>query len=127
MALRIGQLLDRGFSEPLGLLSDCHRRIESFLEELIAVDAERAGGPLTPARRSALEGALRYFAVGTTKHTRDEEERLFPRLRDSTDSRAVKAIALVDRLEHDHEEADDCTRDISQQRTGNCSRPRLAC
>ena len=81
MALRIGQRLDRGFSEPLGLLSDCHRRIEYFLEVLIAVDAETAGGPLIPSRRTALEGALRYFAVGAPKHTRDEEESLFPRLR----------------------------------------------
>jgi hemerythrin-like domain-containing protein len=107
MTLRIGQRLDRGFSEPLGLLSDCHRRIEYFLEVLIAVDAETAGGPLTPERCAALEGALRYFAVGAPKHTRDEEESLFPRLRDSSDPRAAEAMALVDRLEHDHEEADE--------------------
>lgn len=107
MALRIGQRLDHGFNEPLGLLSDCHRRIEYFLEVLIAVDAENSGGPLTADRRSELEGALRYFAVGAPRHTRDEEESLFPRLRDSTDPRAVEAIALVDRLEHDHEEADE--------------------
>ena len=45
--------------------------------------------------------------MGAPKHTRDEEESLFPRLRDSTDPRAVEAIALVDRLERDHEEADE--------------------
>lgn len=77
---------------------------------LIAIDAETTGGPLTPSRRSALEGALRYFAVGAPKHTRDEEESLFPRLRDSSDPRAAEAMALVDRLKRDHEEAESITR-----------------
>jgi hemerythrin-like domain-containing protein len=49
---------------------------------------------------------LRYFAIAAPKHTADEEESLFPRLRDSTDPAAAAVMMLVARLEHDHDEAD---------------------
>lgn len=105
MAIQIGQQPGHDFDEPLGLLSDCHRRIEHFLRVFVVVDAEAAGGPLTPAQRTALEGALRYFTIAAPKHTADEEESLFPRLRRSSDPAAAAALALVDRLEDDHSEA----------------------
>ena len=94
------------FDEPLGLLSDCHRRIEDFLRLLVVADAELAGGPLTAAHRRALEAALKYFASAAPKHTADEEESLFPRLRESSDPAAAAAMTVVERLEHDHEEAE---------------------
>jgi hemerythrin-like domain-containing protein len=106
MPIQIGEPPGHDFDEPLGLLSDCHRRIEHFLRVLVVVDAEAAGGPLTPANRSALEASLRYFAIAAPKHTADEEESLFPRLRDSTDPTAAAVMTLVARLEHDHDEAD---------------------
>ena len=106
MPIQIGQTPGHDFDEPLGLLSDCHRRIEHFLRVLVAIDAEAAGGPLTSAHRRALEGALRYFATAAPKHTADEEESLFPRLRESRDAAAAAAMALVERLELDHDEAD---------------------
>ena len=105
MPIQIGQPPGHDFDEPLGLLSDCHRRIEHFLHVLAVVDAEAAGGPLTLTHRSALEASLRYFAIAAPKHTADEEESLFPRLRGSSDPAAVAAMTLVDRLEHDHDEA----------------------
>ena len=106
MPIQIGQTPGHNFDEPLGLLSDCHRRIEHFLHVLVVVDAEAAGGPLTAAHGRALEASLRYFAIAAPKHTADEEESLFPRLRDSTDSAAAAGMMLVERLERDHEEAD---------------------
>lgn len=106
MAFQVGQPPDHDFDEPLGLLSDCHRRIEHFLRVLVAVDAEAAGGALTMAHRAALEGALRYFAVAAPNHTADEELSLFPRLREIADT-IIEVLALVDRLERDHEEADE--------------------
>jgi hemerythrin-like domain-containing protein len=105
MPIQIGQSPGHDFDEPLGLLSDCHRRIEHFLRVLVVVDQEAAGGPLTPPNRSALEASLRYFATAAPKHTADEEESLFPRLRDSSDPAASAAMILVERLEHDHDEA----------------------
>jgi hemerythrin-like domain-containing protein len=106
MPIKIGQRVDHSFDEPLGLLSDCHRRIEHFLRVLATVAADAAGGPLSPEYRSALEGALRYFAVAAPRHTADEEVSLFPRLRESGDPALAEALASLDRLEHDHEEAE---------------------
>ena len=37
MPLQIGQPLDHDFDEPLGLLTDCHRRIEYFLDVLVTL------------------------------------------------------------------------------------------
>jgi hemerythrin-like domain-containing protein len=106
MPIQIGQRPDHGFDQPLGLLSDCHRRIEHFLSVLVRITDDAAGGPLTPSYRSALEGALRYFAVAAPKHTADEEVSLFPRLRRSGDPALADALASLDTLEHDHDEAD---------------------
>jgi hemerythrin-like domain-containing protein len=106
MPIHIGQPSDHGFDEPLGLLSDCHRRIEHFLNVLATIAGQAAGGDLTPSYRGALEGAIRYFAVAAPKHTADEEDSLFPRLRQSGDPVLAQALASLDVLERDHDEAD---------------------
>ena len=89
------------FSDPTGLLSDCHRRIEMFLRSLqsVALVIDR---PLTEETRAALESALRYFREAAPKHTADEEESLFPRLRQSSDPGAKTALEKLEPLEHDH-------------------------
>lgn len=87
---------EHSFDEPLGLLSDCHRRIERFLEILIVV-ADEAPDDLPPKYRTALGTALDYFDQAAPKHTQDEEESLFPRI--AGDPEAARTIAA---LEHDH-------------------------
>jgi Hemerythrin HHE cation binding domain len=75
MPVQIGATA-HNFSDPTGLLSDCHRRIEMFLRSLQTV---ASGGPkLDEERRRALDLALRYFREAAPKHTADEEESLFP-------------------------------------------------
>ncbi len=106
MPIQIGQRTDHGFDEPLGLLSDCHRRIEHFLNVLITVTREAAGGDLIPSYRSALEGALKYFTVAAPRHTEDEEVSLFPRLRENTGPALAGALDALDTLERDHDVAD---------------------
>ena len=89
------------FSDPTRLLSDCHRRIEMFLgtlERVVSV-IER---PLTEDARSALESALRYFREAAPKHTADEEESLFPRLRQMHLPEVENAVERLELLEHDH-------------------------
>ena len=103
MLLRIGQRPDHGFDEPLGLLSDCHRRIEHFLEVLVQTTARAQGGALTEAQRRDIDVALTYFTNAAPKHTADEEQSLFPRLRASSDPEAQRALDTVARLEHDHD------------------------
>jgi len=100
--IQIGGRPDHGFDEPLGLLSDCHRRIEYFLQVLCAVSERAAAGPLSPPQRADLDAALRYFATAAPRHTADEEESLFPRLRRSNDAAAAQALDAVARLERDH-------------------------
>jgi hemerythrin-like domain-containing protein len=106
MPLQIGRPPDHTFTEPLGLLSDCHRRIEYFLGVLITVTGRTPGGLLTPAQCAELEAALAYFATASPKHTADEEDSLFPRLCETHDPAAKRALKLVERLERDHDIAE---------------------
>jgi hemerythrin-like domain-containing protein len=105
MPIAIGAKPKSTFTDPIGSLTDCHRRIELFLAVLAQVSAQARGGPLSREEREAMETALRYFRAGATKHTADEEETLFPRLRsiERPDLRAM--LEKVDALEDQHEEA----------------------
>lgn len=89
------------FSDPTGLLSDCHRRIEMFLGALAGV-ASVIDRPLTEETRATLDSALRYFREAGPKHTADEEESLFPRMRQKRDPNVETAIKRLEPLEHDH-------------------------
>lgn len=93
------------FSEPTGLLSDCHRRIEMFLGSLQRV-AEVIDSPLTNEVRAALETALPYFKEAAPKHTADEEESLFPRLRQIHGQDVESALAALNALEDEHRRTD---------------------
>jgi hemerythrin-like domain-containing protein len=106
MPVTLGAKPEHDFNEPIGLLGDCHRRIERFLDILLKVAAGEQGRALSPEHRVALEAALRYFAVAAPKHTADEEQSLFPRLRASGDPRAQAALQRVQALEADHRRAD---------------------
>ncbi|MCC6675541.1 MAG: hemerythrin domain-containing protein [Phycisphaerales bacterium] len=99
MPVPLGPANDHGFDEPIGLLTDCHRRVESFLGVLRRV-AE--GGPaLSDERARALRESLRYFREAAPRHTADEEESLFPRMRRA----GSNALSEVERLEADHAHA----------------------
>ena len=102
MAVTLGSRPEHGFDEPLGLLSDCHRRIERFLGILETVVARAAGRPLDREQRRAMEAALEYFRAAAPRHTADEEESLFPLLRASDSPGAAAAIAIVQTLEDEH-------------------------
>lgn len=89
------------FDDPTGLLSDCHRRVEMFMGSLRAV-AALCEKPLTDEIRRSLDLALRYFREAAPKHTADEEESLFPRLRRINNPELQAALAQLDVLEKDH-------------------------
>jgi len=92
------------FSDPTGLLSDCHRRIEMFLGALNAV-ARGIDRPLSDEAIRALDSALRYFREAAPKHTSDEEESLFPRLRQVHHPDVESALTKLDSLEQEHRQA----------------------
>ena len=118
MALQIGQKSDSSFAEPLGLLSDCHRRIEKFLDQMIAVTATADGGALTGVQREAMEAALLYFDRAAPLHTQDEEISLFPRIRAAGSDEANRAFAAVDALESDHRDAEAAHAEIDSAGRG---------
>jgi hypothetical protein len=62
------------------------------------ISDKRNGAEL--GEKSALNAALTYFRNAAPKHTSDEEESLFPRLRASE-----AAIECLERLESDHQTA----------------------
>ena len=100
MPIQIGQKRESDFSQPLGLLSDCHRRIEHFLSVLVRICERARERSLDPDERTALENALAYFRNSAPTHTADEEESLFPRLRASNPAQA--ALDCLATLESDH-------------------------
>ena len=112
--ITLGTKPDRSFDEPLGLMSDCHRRIERFLDQLIAVADLGQGDVLTDEMRQALGEALRYFAKAAPLHTQDEEVSLFPRLRDSQSAEARRALAAIEALEDEHQHADKAHAEIER-------------
>ena len=114
MSIQIGAAPESSFDNPLGLLSDCHRRIERFLRQLLAVTEHTNGGPLDDQARHALEVALRYFREAAPRHTRDEEDSLFPRLKESDDPEVREALSIMGTLEADHETADAAHAEVEQ-------------
>lgn len=102
MPVMIGGKPESSFADPIGLLGDCHRRLEQFLSVLVRVAADAHGGALSDDQRIAWNTSLRYFREAAPKHTADEEESLFPRLRgfDRPELRAL--LQRVDTLEEEH-------------------------
>ena len=105
MPVTIGAKLENDFTNPLGLLQDCHRRIERFLDIIVKMIATTRGSHLDDEQRAALKTALRYFREAAPKHTEDEEVSLFPRLRERCGEAAADAFRTLDSLEGDHVKA----------------------
>lgn len=106
MPIVIGAKRESGFSDPIGMLGDCHKRIVRFLGILVQLAARGEDVPLSTEDRSLLETSLRYFREAAPKHTADEEESLFPRLRSLDSTEVAAALTRIDSLEQDHECAD---------------------
>lgn len=113
MAIKIGERPGRDFNDPIGLLEDCHRRIEKFLNVLVTVANQSQGNALTTEQRAAAETSLRYFREAAPKHTADEEESLFPRLR-ASQNEDPKALMNLDGLHTDHMTAEKNHRAVDE-------------
>ena len=111
MPVQIGGKLDAGFNDPIGMLTDCHRRIERFLDILCNVGEHARDRRLTQEETSAVQASLKYFREGGVRHTADEEQSLFPRLRSAG---AQQALSTVEHLEGEHREADHLHADLDR-------------
>ena len=108
MPIQLDARLLADFDRPIDVLEDCHRRIERFLRMLDdVVSSATDDGRMTEDAAGALQVALRYFRNAAPKHTADEEESLFPRLRATGDPRVEAVLADLERLESDHDRADE--------------------
>ena len=103
MPVAIGAKRESDFTDPIGMLGDCHRRLERFLNVLVTLAAQEKGGPLTAERRTNLATSLHYFREAAPKHTSDEEESLFPRLRRVDPAGSEAILMRIEALEQDHE------------------------
>lgn len=106
MTVQIGGQPQADFTQPIQLLMDCHRRIEHFLGILQKVVDQFGRSELNDEARRALAAALDYFAHAGPNHTADEEESLFPRLRQEHDVALVSVIEQAAVLERDHRHAE---------------------
>jgi hemerythrin-like domain-containing protein len=107
MAVQIGGKPDSGFDDPIGMLTDCHRRIERFLGILCRVADRAEGRNLNAEERDAVEAALRYFHESGPRHNSDEEESLFPRLRTAQAAADPAGVTpKIDRLEGEHHQSE---------------------
>jgi len=102
MPVLLGSKGQADFTEPVELLMDCHRRIENFLEVLKRVVDEYGDRELDQQARDALSTSLNYFRHAAPRHTEDEEQSLFPRMRKADDAQVRRVMAAMQRLESDH-------------------------
>ncbi|MBI4468356.1 MAG: hemerythrin domain-containing protein [Acidobacteria bacterium] len=105
MFVGIGEKTDNDFSNPMGMLTDCHRKLERILQGFLTVTAEARGTALTPEQRTVIEMGLRYFEKFAPQHARDEEESLFPRMRSTKHPDVQAILTVLDALDADHVEA----------------------
>jgi hemerythrin-like domain-containing protein len=111
MPIIIGNSIGSDLNDPLGLLTDCHRRIEKFVMVLHTLAEQDVGTNLDAERREALKLSLRYFHESAPKHAADEEESLFPRLL----ARGECEIAgTLDVLNSDHRSFDDSHKQVEE-------------
>ena len=76
MPIVIGARRESDFTDPIGMLGDCHRRIEKFLHVLATVAGRMRGQALKKEERGAFETALRYFRAILARVESLEEEHL---------------------------------------------------
>jgi len=97
LTMQTGAMLSCEFEDPIVTLKDVHLRIKRFLHVLWVIADRAAGRELTSDEIAAVRSAMDYIRVEGTRHTADEEQSLFPRLRSQTISGdSEELLALED-------------------------------
>lgn len=100
--LNIPDELPERYKEPLVMLSDCHRRIEKFLQYLLET-SESKEIKLEGQNHIDFTKALDYFVGACEIHNADEEISLFPRLKQHPNKNETQdLLELIDSLESQH-------------------------
>lgn len=91
------------FTQPLDLLSACHRRIDGFTAMLLKLPGYLRQHGADAEARQAAQRALKYFDSAGRHHHDDEEENLFPLLRAAASREGnAEILALLDELLAQH-------------------------
>ena len=92
-----------GFDEPLELLEACHGRIEAQLATLERLLAHLGSHGCDAAAREASAAVMRYFDSAGQMHHQDEDQDVFPLLRElAARARRSEIAAVIDGLEREH-------------------------
>lgn len=102
MSLATETNIESSYARPVGLMFDCHRRIEKFLQQLAAITGGAIGRTLTDEEADNLDRTLRYFENAAPLHSSDEERSLFPRLRSCNVPEIDAELRKVAVLEAEH-------------------------
>ncbi|WP_024304393.1 hemerythrin domain-containing protein [Pseudogulbenkiania sp. MAI-1] len=94
----LGQTAAPSFDAPLEMLVACHDKVRHFCSLLDKLPGYLAEHGVTPALQGSVDGILRYFDVAGPAHHADEEEELFPLLR----QRLPDTDTPLSRLAADH-------------------------
>ncbi|MBI3910874.1 MAG: hemerythrin domain-containing protein [Armatimonadetes bacterium] len=97
------------FDDPIGMLRACHRRIERAVNVLERVAEREQNGTFDAEAGEALRQTLYYFSTGVPRHAADEEQSLFPRLRQHD----PVAFRSLEALTREHTEADATYRELA--------------
>ena len=95
------------FTRPLDVLFHCHQKIAANLETLRRTTAalHKSKGENFKELFGTLDTVLNLFFTTGTKHTLDEEESLFPRIRQHSDSVVSEVFDVIGQLESQHKRA----------------------
>lgn len=89
------------FSDPLGLLAACHGRMRDFCDLLERLPDWIDQHGLDAEAMSGVQRVLRYFDRAAPLHHEDEEQDLFPLLRDQPGGDVIAALLQQhEELEH---------------------------
>jgi len=98
------------YTDPLGLLSACHRRMLGFCDLLARMQPHLATRGADEEAVDAARRVIHYFDTAAMLHHLDEERDLFPLL-----TRRPTLVPLIDRLRAEHRELESQWQTLASQ------------
>ena len=89
------------FSDPIGLLEACHRRIQNQCELLRKMCAYQERNGVDGELIDAAQGVMRSFDIAAPQHHADEEQDLFPALTGLTELQPLIRQLASQHAQHD--------------------------
>lgn len=104
------------FSKPLDILFQCHQKIAANLEALRRAAEALRNPDETPIPDvfDTINTVFTHFLTAGIKHTADEEQSLFPRMRGYGTQIVSDVFSVVDQLEDQHRRAASIEKSLNQ-------------